>query len=103
MFKENELDLFMKKYPVFAAYGFHKGFGQMLFNSIIQSKPENNDIFEPIARKLLEMQILRVRDTEYNRLADKLIDDYQKHFVAAGGSFNFYYLQKDLQRNVTTR
>jgi hypothetical protein len=49
------------------------------------------------------MQILQVRDREYNRLVEKLIDDYANHFVQAGGHFILYYLQNDLQRKPITR
>lgn len=80
--QNNKLVEFIEKHSFFAAYGFHKGFGTQLFNSMIQDAYNYaigpNELDKKWFYKTLSFQILRlanaqVSDPEYLNLVQKFI------------------------------
>ena len=62
---------FLYKYPIFAQYGFFKGFGHLLYSMIVTDHRLGSDIW--IAQVFLRVFSLHVKDPDFCKLADQLI------------------------------
>jgi hypothetical protein len=55
---------------VFAAYGFHKGFGQLVFNMMLVEKRAERWLMQ----NFIKLHILGVKDPHFLQLQSKLLD-----------------------------
>ena len=72
----------LKEYPQLAKYGFWKDFGKTVFNIMVMDSSKNSINYT--IDNLLKMHCLGVKDPEFNRLCDELINKNGATLIKAG-------------------
>ena len=66
--RDNKLVDYLKKHRMFATYGFHDGFGEMVFNSMIldayKEKETINGFYGHMAAQIRSLSIMQIRDPQ---------------------------------------
>lgn len=84
---------FLVKSPAFAIYGFHEGFGKLLFNQLMSQ----NRSARSIAHKLAKCHVLGIRDPVFMQLAMQFIDQQAEQHVQNNVAYVILYDWWDLK------
>lgn len=91
--------MFLIDHPIYAACGFQKGFGKLLFQVLVMEK---NQAPGYVLYNLSKLHILGVRDPEFLALVDNLLDKNADIFVV-GDRYPVYYIWRNLSKSKNQR
>ena len=79
--RDNKLVDYLKKHRMFATYGFHDGFGEMVFNSMIldayKEKETINGFYGHMAAQIRSLAIMQIRDPQLCNSIMSFVSDPQ--------------------------
>jgi hypothetical protein len=88
----NTLVTFLINNPVFASFGFHKGFGKLLFNlMLINKRPERW-----ILHNFSNLHLLGVKDPQFMALQNKLLDQNAIVFSYCSDKYPVFFVWQQL-------
>jgi len=88
----NTLVAFLINNPIFAGFGFHKGFGKLLFNlMLVHKRPERW-----LLHNFFNLHLLGVKDPVFRALQNKLLDQNALVFSYCSDKYPVFFVWQQL-------